>query len=159
MSSNIFSAAGGEVTASDGPRSLARVQADLVAAVTGTGPVPDGFDHGRIEIARKALLRKRWAGIATTWPALAQTPAAFPAFAEWARDRPTQGALRDGWDLALHLSSSGALPRAARIELAEHAARWRYDGRSAPVGRRGPVLVRRHGVLVARWGRWTAIRP
>ena len=38
---------------------LAARQEELVAALVAGGPVPSGFDPGRLAVARRALLRKR----------------------------------------------------------------------------------------------------
>jgi hypothetical protein len=127
---------------SDRVRSLAERQAELVAALTSGAPVPPGFDERLVEAARVALLRKRAGEVARQWPLLA---AAFGKrwtgeFAQWAAGRPTQGSLRDGWDLARDLVARDALPALAGEELATREAAWRYDGASAPRPRRGPAL-------------------
>jgi hypothetical protein len=131
-------------------RSLAERQAELVAALTSGGPVPDGFDGRLVGVARVALLRKRAGEVARQWPL---TAAAFGRgwtgeFAGWAGTRPTQGSLRDGWDLARDLAARGALPASAGEELAAREALWRYDGRSAPRPRRVPALRRAAGAVV-----------
>jgi hypothetical protein len=127
---------------SDRVRSLAERQAELVAALTSGAPVPPGFDERLVEAARVALLRKRAGEVARQWPLLA---AAFGKrwtgeFAQWAAGRPTQGSLRDGWDLARDLVARDALPALAGEELVTREAAWRYDGASAPRPRRGPAL-------------------
>lgn len=114
--------------------SLADRQSALVAALVAGAPVPAGFDAARVEAARRALLRKRAGDVARQWRLLAASfgprwPAVFGA---WAAQRPTQGSLRDGWDLARSLTLTGP----AAEELAEREARWRYDGGSAPRRRR-----------------------
>ena len=126
---------------------LADRQAALVATLTSGAPVPEGFDARRVEAARVALLRKRAGEVARQWPL---TAAAFGEgwireFARWAARRPTQGSLRDGWDLARDLRSRGELPTGAGEELAAREAAWRYDGRSAPQARHGPALRRAGG--------------
>jgi hypothetical protein len=81
------------------------------------------------------LLRKRAGEVARRWPLLAtglggeRWPREFVA---WARQRPTQGSLRDGWDFARFLAGRDELPPLGRAELRAVEARWRYDGRSAP---------------------------
>ena len=130
--------------------SLAERQAALVAALTSGAPVPPGFDHRLVEVARVALLRKRAGEVARQWPELA---AAFGGrwlreWSAWAADRPTQGSLRDGWDLARDLAVRAALPREAGAELAAREAAMHYDGRSAPRPRRLPA-VRTAGGSVA----------
>jgi hypothetical protein len=144
-----------------GPRSLATRQAALVEALTLGRPVPDGFDLERVDAARVALLRKRAGEVARQWPMLA---AAFgerwtPTFAAWAMTRPTQGSLRDGWDLARDLLGRDALPALAGAELAEREARWSYDGAAAPEPLRGPaVRIAAGAVVVQIAGRVRVIR-
>ena len=124
------------------PRSLADRQAELVEALTAGRPVPEGFDGVRVEAARTALVRKRAGEVARQWPLLAAGlgDGWTREFAEWARTRPTQGSLRDGWDLARTLNGRGALPAMAGEELAAREATWRYDGTSPPRPRRGPAI-------------------
>jgi hypothetical protein len=132
------------------PRSLATRQAELVEALTSGKPVPPGFDLFKVDAARVALLRKRAGEVARQWPS---TAAAFgrgwtTEFAGWAATRPTQGSLRDGWDLARDLAARDALPESAGEELAAREALWRYDGASAPRPRRTPALRRAAGSVV-----------
>lgn len=111
---------------------LARKQADLVAAVTGTGPPPKGFDALRLDAARVALLRKRSRAVAAHWPGVAgDLGADLPAlFASWAATRPTQGSQVDGH----------AFARAHRSRLVRQAwPNWpqqRPSGTSQPRRRR-----------------------
>jgi hypothetical protein len=125
---------------------LARRQAELVAAMVAGGQLPAGFDKDMVEVARRALLRKRAGEVAGTWPALAASvgPQWIEAFARWADGRPGNGSLRDGWDFARELAAGGvagaSLPAAAEAELAEREAVWRYDGQSAPRRRRLALL-------------------
>jgi len=131
---------------------LAARQAALVEALTAGRPVPPGIDAFRFEAARVALLRKRAGEVARQWPMLAAGMRGtwYPAFAEWAATRPTQGSLRDGWDLARDLSRRGDLPAIAAGELAAREAAWRYDGSSAPRPRRLPVVRRAGGAVVVQ---------
>lgn len=119
------------MTGRDG--ALAADQAALVAALTGTGPAPAGFDATRVEIARQALLRKRAGEVATTWPLLAAALAGglHQRFCAWAATRPTRGALWDGWAFARALAAAGDLPCDGRFEVAarEASMRFRPDGR------------------------------
>jgi hypothetical protein len=114
--------------------SLADRQAELVAALVAGGPLPAGFDTGRVDAAREALLRKRSGEVATVWPVLAASldPQWTAAFVGWARGRAPNGPLRDGWDLARELAAAGRLPEPALRELRGREAQWRYDGASAP---------------------------
>lgn len=133
-----------------GGRSLADRQAELVASLTSGSPVPPGFDPRLVETARVALLRKRAGEVARSWPALAAAhgPKWKHEFAQWAAKRPTQGSLRDGWDLAR--DRGPALSPEAALELAEREAAWRYDGESAPRPRRAPALARTPGGFVVQ---------
>ena len=132
-----------------GAASLADRQAGLVAALTAGAPVPEGFDGRLVEVARVALLRKRAGEVAKQWPLLAAGlgGAWMREFATWAAARPTQGALRDGWDLARELAGRGALPAIAGAELASREATLAYDGLSAPRPRRAPALRRAGGTV------------
>ena len=123
-------------------RSLAERQAELVAALTSGAPVPEGFDGRLVGAARAALLRKRAGEVARQWPLLATAIGSrwMGEFTAWAAQRPTQGSLRDGWDLARDLAARDSLPASAGEELAGREAAWRYDGVSAPRVRRAPAL-------------------
>ena len=50
---------------------LADEQAALVRALVGGGPVPGGFDAGRVAATSAALVRKRAREVARAWPVLA----------------------------------------------------------------------------------------
>ncbi len=135
---------------------LRQRQADLVAALTGIGPPPPGFDTYRIEVAREALLRKRSGEVARHWPMLrAALGSRFGAeFAAWAAHRPTAGGWRDGFDFAIHLSEQSVLAEIAQLELAERKLRWRYDGTAPPRRRRLPSCAVVGGrLLIAVGGR------
>jgi hypothetical protein len=141
--------------------SLADRQAALVAALTAGAPVPPGFDARLVEVARVALLRKRAGEVARQWPHLAAALGTgwLREFTAWAATRPTQGSLRDGWDLARDLASRHALPRAAGEELAAREAALRYDGTTAPRARRAPAVRRAGGTVVAQFaGRVRTLR-
>ncbi|GAA1859475.1 hypothetical protein [Asanoa iriomotensis] len=136
---------------------LAARQAALVATLTSGAPVPPGFDPRLVGVARQALLRKRAGEVARTWPMLS---ASFgeswrETFAAWAAQRPTNGSLRDGWDLARSSPLSGA----AAAELAGREAAFRYDGHGAPVPRRRPLSGRVRRISLWESGRlWTRFR-
>lgn len=133
-------------------QSLAARQAALVAALTAGAPVPPGFDRRLVGAARAALLRKRAGEVARHWPLLAAGLGSdWPTvFADWAARRPTQGSLRDGWDLARSLVAQGRLPEPAEVELTVREVTWRYDGRGAPRRRRLPALRRTGRTLVVQ---------
>ncbi|MFG2068543.1 hypothetical protein ACGFKZ_16965 [Micromonospora tulbaghiae] len=141
---------------------LAARQAELVAALVAGGPLPPGFAPAPVEAARRALLRKRAGDVARHWPLLAAgLGSAWPAtFTTWADDRPTNGSLRDGWDLARDLRDRDALPPLGAEELAAREAASRYDGRRPPRPRRLPALARAGGaVAVQVAGRVRLLRP
>ena len=139
---------------------LAAQQAELVAALTGTGEIPAGFDIGRMQIARKALLRKRAGEVSARWPMLAAGLGRdfFSAFAGFAEHRPTRGSLRDGWDFARSIRDAGRLPQLAEFELAKYESDFDYDGVNAPTVRSGLKVTRGRGFTMVRWGRRTLVR-
>ncbi|GAB2956028.1 hypothetical protein GCM10027280_50730 [Micromonospora polyrhachis] len=140
---------------------LASRQAELVATLVSGAAVPSGFDPRLIGVAREALLRKRAGDVARHWPLLAAGLADrwLPTFTRWAATRPTQGSLRDGWDLARSLTAEGPLPVPATEEFAIREAAWRYDGRTAPRPRRLPAVRRvADGVVVQFAGRIRILR-
>ncbi|GAA2716882.1 hypothetical protein ACFY2R_11915 [Micromonospora olivasterospora] len=144
------------------PGDLAARQAELVAALVAGGPLPPGFDPGPVDAARRALLRKRAGDVARHWPLLAAGLGPdWPAtFARWAAGRPTNGSLRDGWDLARDLRARGELPPLGAEELAVREAGARYAGSGAPRPRRLPALRRVGGaVAVQLAGRVRLLRP
>jgi hypothetical protein len=123
---------------------LARRQADLVGALVSGQPTPPGFDQTRVRAATAALLRKRAGEVAAAWSALRTElgPQWMTVFEAYAAARAPRSALRDGWDLARLRRAT--LGHAARLELAQREATWRYNGRSEPRRRRAPA-VRRAG--------------
>ncbi|GAB3154211.1 hypothetical protein GCM10027290_48300 [Micromonospora sonneratiae] len=131
---------------------LATRQAELVATLVSGAPVPAGFDPRLVAVARTALLRKRAGDVARHWPLLAAGLGDrwLPTFAQWAATRPTQGSLRDGWDLARTLAADAPLPGPAAEELAVREAGWSYDGSNAPRRRRLPVVRRADGGIVVQ---------
>jgi hypothetical protein len=130
--------------------SLARRQADLVAALTAGAAVPPGFDGRLVEAARVALLSKRAGEVARQWPDLARAlGTGWPRqWAAWAATRPTRGSLRDGWDLARDLAARGELPVEAGAELAAREAVLSYDGEAPPRPRRAPAVRGAAGSVV-----------
>lgn len=130
---------------------LSARQAAFVAAITGTGEAPDGFDAKRVEVARRALLTKRAGELAAAWPAVARSlgDQLGPLFAAWAERRPTRGAAYDGREFAR--AHWGQLDHAARREVIDAEARIRFaDGKAEPrAGLTGISLRRRYGRLRA----------
>lgn len=131
---------------------LAARQAELVAALVAGARPPSGFDPDRLHAARTALLRKRAAEVARHWPLLAAALGAdwSGTFATWAATRPTNGSLRDGWDLARELRDRAELPALAAPELALREATTGYDGRTAPRQRRLPAVGRAGGAVAVQ---------
>ena len=100
---------------------LAAGQAALVRALVGGGPVPGGFDPGRVRATSTALARKRAREVARAWPALAaELGEDFTGeFLAYAAGRPPPargGALADGLAFARALAVQGRLPGEARVE-------------------------------------------
>ncbi|GAA0485728.1 hypothetical protein GCM10009544_54060 [Streptomyces stramineus] len=110
-------------------RLAAAQHAVLSALVTGT-PVPDGFDHRRLEVQRRALLAKRADVAAKVAPELADLLAGdFRAlFLSYARTHAMAGGYRqDTLDFARHLLDDDTLAAGERRRqlsawLAGHAA-------------------------------------
>ncbi|WP_320066927.1 hypothetical protein [Micromonospora sp. RTGN7] len=145
-----------------GAGDLAARQAELVATLVAGGPLPSGFAPAPVDATRRALLRKRAGDVARHWPLLAAGLAPdWPAtFARWAAGRPTNGSLRDGWDLARELRERGELPPLGAEELAAREAAARYDGAAAPRPRRLPALARTGGAIAVQLaGRVRLLRP
>ncbi|WP_312293756.1 hypothetical protein [Dermacoccus nishinomiyaensis] len=156
-------------SASDEHADLAARQAQIVAALTGLACVPAGFDARHLDVARRALLRKRANELQFVWPILIASLGArlHPLFAEFARERPTRGSRADGHAFAQWLRRRGDLPLAADLELAEARLFWTFptdaSGRpTASVRRTSRVAVERFpgGMLVRRGRRVTTLgRP
>ncbi|HEX3213787.1 MAG TPA: hypothetical protein VH016_14555 [Actinomycetota bacterium] len=139
---------------------LAAEQAALVRALVGGGPVPGGFDPGRVAATSAALGRKRAREVARAWPVLAaDLGEGFTGrfLADAARRPPPArgGALADGLAFARALAREGRLPPNARVEAMLAAAR--LSGRPARLAatlagppRRLVVTVRAPG-LGERW--------
>lgn len=113
---------------------LAQRQEQLLASLVAGGPTPAGFSERHLAATRAALLAKRAAEVNRWWPALAAAHGAKwqQVFAEWARSRPPQGSLRDGWDFALDHPPQGP----ALVELRVRQALWVRP-------RKGPLRLRR----------------
>jgi len=80
---------------------LAEQQANLVAALTGKGPLPPGFDATRLRAAAAALAFKRARAVAQAWPSLHAMlgndfRACFAAYAAQAPIPQHGGPLADG---------------------------------------------------------------
>ncbi|MEW2358957.1 hypothetical protein [Spirillospora sp. NPDC029432] len=132
---------------------LAAAQEALVRAMTAGGPMPAGFDAAAVRAAAHGILLKRAGEVERAWPGLAASYGTGwrGAFSEWARERPTRGSFRDGWDFA-RAHRDGLAPAAAR-ELALAEVRWSYDGTGAPRPRRAAVRRVPGGLAVQVLGR------
>jgi hypothetical protein len=113
---------------SGGAERLAAEQAALVRALVAGGPVPEGFDPGRVRATAAALARKRAREVARAWPVLAADLGEaftdrFVAFAAGRTPPATGGALADGLAFARALSHQGRLSGDARVEALLAAAR------------------------------------
>ncbi|MBP2707144.1 hypothetical protein JOL79_25490 [Microbispora sp. RL4-1S] len=90
---------------------LAAAQRGLLAALLAGGPVPAGFDAGRIAIEARSLLAKRAGSVARVMPGLARELGAafgrtFAAYGE-GRPRPEGGSRADAEAFARWLDDRG----------------------------------------------------
>ncbi len=95
----------------DDRRAVAAEQAAVLSALTG-GPVPPGFDGGRIALAARTLLNKRRRSVERRWPALAAVPGFAERFAEYAAVTPMpvgDAATVDGRRLFDHMRAWGGV--------------------------------------------------
>jgi len=138
------------------PERLAAEQAALVRALVAGGPVPEGFDPGRVRATAAALARKRAREVARTWPVLAADLGddftdRFVAFAAGRPPPATGGALADGLAFARDLARRGRLGGDARVEALLAAARLSPRPVRLPATLAGPprrlvVLARAPGL-------------
>jgi hypothetical protein len=139
---------------------LAAEQAALVRALVDGGPVPGGFDPGRVAATSAALARKRAREVARAWPVLAadlgeRFTGRFLADAAGRPPPARGGALADGLAFAHALAREGGLSPNARVEAMLAAAslsdrRARLAATLAGPPRRLVVTVRAPG-LGERW--------
>jgi hypothetical protein len=99
---------------------LAESQERLVAALTGAGPVPPGFDPEGVTAARTALSNKRERAVASVFPATAAAlgPRFAPLFAMHARavPLPAAGPRADGELFLEGLHCRGELPENSQVD-------------------------------------------
>jgi hypothetical protein len=100
---------------------LAAQQAALVRALTGLGPVPSGFDEGRIGVVARSLVFKRMRSVRRVWPGLARGlgddfECQFVAYATEAPLPHRGGVLADGDAFVGRLLATGNCPDEARKE-------------------------------------------
>ncbi|GAB2457565.1 hypothetical protein [Jatrophihabitans fulvus] len=96
---------------------LREQQEQLVRALVAGGPPPAGTDADRVEVALRALLRKRASEVAWHWPVLLGDPAVRDRFVAWADGRPKESSFADGLAFARGEQDAGRLGPAARDEL------------------------------------------
>lgn len=123
---------------------LGTQQAMLVAALTGEGTAPEGFDPLRFQAARGALTRKRTGAVAKSWPSLARALGEnfAPRFATFAERTPPPefgGALADGRKFARWLAARGELPEGGRVEVLITDLRYALH-RNGLIPRRWPTF-------------------
>jgi hypothetical protein len=123
---------------------LGEQQEALVRALVAGGVTPAGFDDRRIDLTRRALLRKRARAVAAHWPALGATPDFHDRFAAWAEGRPAASAHDEG--PAFARSIGGELSPAARVELVLAGHRRLARDATAVVVRLPLLGTRRFGV-------------
>lgn len=115
------------------PRSdLARQQADLLRALSGTAEAPPDFDRGRLAVAAESLARKRAGAVARAWPMLTAElgPDFAPTFRAFAAQHPLPPdgqPLRDGLEFARERLRNAGLADQSRLELAGVELRWRVS--------------------------------
>ena len=141
---------------------LGDAQRALVSALVADGPVPAGFDTGRVAAVRSALLRKRAGDVARAWPGLAASYGDrwYGEFTAWAGGRPPLGSFADGFAFATDADAAGDLAPLARQELAERQVRCAPGPDGLPRRRRGFAARRAGGwLLVGVAGRVRRIWP
>lgn len=147
--------------------SLAERQAALVAALTGHGPVPAGFDADRVSAAADALAAKRARAVVQAWPGLRTMlgdtlRARFDAFAAATPLPAWGGPLVDGRRFVAALARDAALHPDVALQALAFDQRWRLTAEGA-TERRWPrfALVRVASTLVVAAGRaeWRIALP
>jgi len=126
------------------PASLAEQQAALVAALTGQGPLPAGFDAARVRAAADALAFKRARAVAQAWPSVrAMLGADFRAsFAACAASAPLPqhgGPLADGRRFVRYVAARVPLTDDIKLQALSIDLRYRQTA-AGLLRRRGPHL-------------------
>ena len=109
---------------------LAEQQAELVAALTGRGALPAGFDRTRIDAAADALAFKRMRAVAQAWPGVRASLGEtfrdlFSAYAAGCLLPAQGGPLADGRAFVRYLASKGPLADTVRLHALEVDVRCR----------------------------------
>lgn len=145
--------------AAPAPRtSLAEQQVALVAALTGNGPVPAGFDTQRIQAAGNALAAKRARAVAQVWPCVrtmldTEFRTRFDAYAAQAPLPELGGPLADGRAFIRALATQMPLADDVVLQALGVDQRWKGTARGL-VPRRLPHigfarLRNLHSVIIA----------
>lgn len=111
---------------------LAHAQAGLLAALVAGAPPPEGFDHDRLDVQRRALTAKRGdvvAKVAPELPAILGEKTYRTAFSAYARNRPMTGGYRRD---ALAFAAYALDERCAAGRKAHRRLRTWWLERSAP---------------------------
>lgn len=147
---------------------LAAQQGALVRALTGQGPVPSGFDAGRVDVVARSLVMKRLRSVRRVWPGLARGlgddfDGLFFAYATKTPSPRHGGALADGDRFVGNLIAIGRCPdEACRERLAVTLEYRRTDGlvrrsRWSVVVRFALLRHRRRVALGLRWFDWRMV--
>src|SRR5262245_3554804 len=111
---------------------FAEQQANLLAALSGTAPVPAGFDPTRIHAAASALASKRARAVAQAWPSVwrmlgADYGARFAAYAAHTPLARFGGPLADGRRFVQHLTTQMSLTDETKLQALAIDARYRLS--------------------------------
>jgi len=122
-------------------------QAALVRALIHGGPVPLGFDEGRVRAVAQSLVMKRLRSVRRVWPGLAYgLGEAFDRlFVAYATGRPMPhkgGAIADGDAFVAHLLATGHCPDEVRRERLIVALEYRRTAAGLVRRSRWSVVVR-----------------
>lgn len=147
--------------------SLAEQQAALVAALTGNGPVPAGFDVDRVQAAADALAAKRARAVAQAWPGLrAMLGNTLRArFATYAATTPLPawgGPLVDGRRFVAALARDTALSPDVALQALACDQHWRLTADGATARRWPRIAVLRVAsmlVVAAGSAEWRIALP
>jgi hypothetical protein len=148
---------------------LAAQQSALVRALTGQGPVPSGFDAGRLDAVARSLVLKRLRAVRRVWPGLARGlgddfDRLFVSYATGTPPPRRGGVLADGDAFVGRLLSTANCPDEARQERLAVSLEYRRtaDGlerrpRLSVVVRCASLRSRRRVVIGLRLFRWTIL--
>jgi hypothetical protein len=148
---------------------LTAQQAALVRALTGQGPVPSGFDAGRVDVVARSLVLKRLRSVRRVWPGLARGlgtdfDRTFVAYATAKPSPRLGGVLADGDAFVGRLLATGQCPDEARRERLAVTLEYRRTSEGLIRRSRFSVVVRcailrspRRVVLGMRLFRWSVV--